>query len=149
MRGTQWDRVASSTPNNKLAAVIRDGGKGDPDVFSERVQNKGFSLTPYVLRSHHSIQKQSKISGRSFVNYTGLALGRLTVLGVIDKEKNGLSNKDCNGLRWSVKCKCGTYSIFKTKTIRMALGNKPRNKCSRCDHNEWIAMGAPLRKGEL
>ena len=144
-----FDRIITSTPINKTSAIIRDG-RGEEDPYAKKAENKGFRFAPYLLEKdicRHA--KKGRSRNNEFVDYTGIKLGRLTVLGIIDKKKSGLSLRESSGVRWSVKCICGSYSLFKTKTIRMALGNKPRTMCSRCEHNDWIARGAPIHGGDI
>jgi len=59
---------------------------------------------------------------------TGRKVGRFTVIGYsVWKPKS----HQPNNVRWVVKCSCGRYQIFTTKTVKR---NNPNSMCEVCHH---------------
>jgi hypothetical protein len=115
MKTMDFDRIASSAPINRDAAVAF-GGSG------EHYQPKPGSLEPIW-----DVPPKLKAPPADAPQLVGLRKGNLTVLGMwADNPLSGHIGK------WVVRCVCGNYTIRKSRALR-----NPENiddMCSHCDH---------------
>lgn len=127
MKVTAWDKVISSTPLNKDAAIARDGG--GTSWTPER------ALEPTFVRSHAPIPtKRSKETWG--IDITGMKVGKLTVLGVADFPERSQRSQAA----WVVRCVCGYYETRKAKTLRKP-GYAERAACSECHYVAELKAG--------
>lgn len=121
-----WDKIVSSAPVNKDAAVARDGSGEhfEPDMRLARLRWDAPPPTKPVPDCP---------SAKGFV---GIKFGRLTVVGLYAGE---VSKKE--GARWVVRCACGAYETRRAKAIR-----NPINAHDRCSHCEYLER---LRRREV
>lgn len=127
MKGSSWDKVVSSAPINKDAAIARDGS--GTSWTPER------TLEPTFVRSHAPIpiKRRKETWG---VDLTGMKVGKLTVLGVADFP--GRSQKSLAA--WVVRCVCGYYETRKAKTLRKP-GYADKAACSECHYVAELKAG--------
>lgn len=120
---TAWDRVITSTPLNKDAAVARDG--------------KGETYTPRISPTTHRWEgppQLKRIDPAILASTAGFApgkrFGRLLVLGVWAG-----SNPKKNSV-WVCRCDCGAYEGHKARAL--GLGNVDR--CDVCRDLQRLQM---------
>lgn len=121
MKTTSWDRIVSSAPLNKDAALARDG-RGENYEPNCRI-NPG---------SAHSDTPLPTIRfGGGGENLTNVKFGRMTVIGVAkDTRQND------RGRAWVVRCACGNYEHRRTKAIRNTAN--ANDCCTKCRHLEYL-----------
>jgi hypothetical protein len=125
MKITAWDKVISSSPLNKDAAIARDGG--GTSWTPERALESSF------VRSHAPMpMKAPDHTWR--INLTGTKVGKLTVLGVADFPARK------SGAAWVVRCVCGYYETRKAKTLRDPVYAE-RAACSECEYVAELKAG--------
>lgn len=99
------DRIFSSSPMNKTAALVT--GKGEHYVSKKK-----------IVTSHHANPIPTRKAPQ--VDLTGLRVGRLTVKGLSrDTPK-----------RWVVRCDCGMFSLRTARAIRNP--NNGTDCCEEC-----------------
>lgn len=121
MRTTDWDRIVTSAPLNRDAAVARDAC--------------GVAYTPAIADDDNVIRSDTPLPVRKpskGTDLSGKRCNRLVVQGLYAVE--GKSN------RWVVRCDCGAY-----ETRRATSLNNPAYAatamCSHCDHLEQLRRG--------
>jgi hypothetical protein len=105
------------TPVNATAARVVAKGEGFDFKQDSNVICSPLPLpiepVPYVLRNNPL-----------FVDFTGVKIGRLTVIGV-SSEKAG------KHVRWVCKCICGNYCYRRTKTLKVPT-DQLIQACQQC-----------------
>lgn len=127
MKGSSWDKVVSSAPINKDAAIARDGG--GTSWTPERALEASF------VRSHAPIPIKPR-KATWMLDLTGLKVGKLTVLGVADFP----NRSERSPAAWVVRCVCGYYETRKAKTLRKP-GYAERAACSECHYVAELKAG--------
>lgn len=129
MRGMDFDRIASSAPLDKTAATVTGAG----EAFVPRV-----ALTDYF----HDMPETKPIlpehrQSRCFVDFTGVVVGRLTVIAMAKKE--GKASK----ASWVCRCKCGGFCRRTARAIKDGLDGDPNfvGMCGLCSYNKSLASG--------
>lgn len=109
---TNFDRILTSTPLNKTAAVVARG--------------KGVHWTPELKggHAHYDAPKPVLPFPDPAKDLTGTTLGRLKVIGYVGTTPGSGGN---SGPRWLVRCQCGRYEERRTKAIK-----NPANWVDRC-----------------
>lgn len=125
MKTVAWDKVISSAPLNKDAAIARDGGGTSWEP--EKKPHSAF------IRSHAPIPVKPR-DRTWMVDLTGLKVGKLTVLGVADFPGRKQT------AAWVVRCVCGYYETRKAKTLRCPTYAE-RAACSECDYVAQLKAG--------
>lgn len=125
MKTVAWDKVISSAPLNKDAAIARDGGGAS---WAPEKQ-----LESSFVRSHAPIPVKPR-DHTWMVDLTGLKVGKLTVLGVADfADRKGPA-------AWVVRCVCGYYETRKAKTLRKP-SYAEQAACSECHYVAELKAG--------
>jgi hypothetical protein len=101
-----YDRLASSAPVNRGAAVARDGG------------GEHFDVSTTV--SHWKAPPPTKPAPNGVPDLTGNVVGRLRVIGYLNSHPR-------RGAAWLVRCSCGDYEYRRSKSIL-----NPSNTLDRC-----------------
>ncbi len=130
MRGMDFDRLATLAPVNKSAATVA-GARSQGFTPSKQIMDVLDDCPP--LRPIEDFARFAV----DFVNYTGLSVGRLTVIGVAEKTSGQSSG-------WVLRCKCGRFCTRKTKAVRlMAEGiDNPRHRmCGQCQYTVELREG--------
>jgi hypothetical protein len=125
MKTIDYDRLASSSPLNKDAALARDGRGEHYDADAYRGDNAQCWDAPPAM-----VAVPPAVAG-----LVGVKVGRLTVLGLRPTKPTGKRPAS-----WVVRCVCGTYT---TRTAR-AIKN-PANvndMCARCDRTRILRWRA-------
>lgn len=105
MRTTEWDRVVSSAPLNKQAAVVRDGSGEQPSCGKKITQvhsRDGLPTAPVPYGTE---------------NLIGRKRGRLTVLGFYAKQVGSKNQRDKKGALWVCRCVCGAQLTRRRKSL--------------------------------
>lgn len=140
MKTTEWDRIVTSTPLNREAAVVRDGS-GDGATRVANIQ--GVYDAPFLTMPCPS----------RFDDQTGKRLGRLTVIGFVDNKQTN-SGKNCPA-RWLCKCVCGRYTTRKVASLYNALHAAQSKEnyhvfaCAECATEQRIRNGKHAKKRPL
>lgn len=122
-----WDRVITSSPINADAAKAASGGGEQPREFKS--SSSLTSRTPLPMLA----------SITSGIDYTGHKRGRLTVVGLLDKRKAGVSGE---GGRWVVRCACGLYEV--RRAAFLLRGDEADCMCSVCRNRRRMLNGFGL-----
>lgn len=120
MRTTDWDRVMTSAPQSKQAAVVRDGQ--GTDNGEDKDYGLATTIAPPPLRP---VPPDTE-------DWTGRVVGRLRVIGLIKKRKGERSSKKA---AWCVKCVCGLYCRRTTKALRASAATS--SGCERCNEEAY------------
>ena len=110
--------IYARTPINKTAAIVI--GRGfyyEPN----KIVLTNDSDMPIATRPFTKVELRNK----SFIDLTGVRVGRFIVIGVSKDFKGG----------WVVRCDCGMYSTRKAKAIK-----NPENVQDRCEHCRHLAF---------
>ena len=123
-----FERIAASAPVNKTAALQVSRG----ETWTPRVQILDWYENPPPMKPLPDGHKDDPY----FVDFTGREFGRLTVLGLWDKEANWRAS-------WVCRCKCGYYCTRSSKSLKVAArgGNTFLPMCGRCDYQTKLAGG--------
>ncbi len=123
-----FERLAASAPVNGTAARQLARGEGwNPavqlcDHYPDQPALK--PITPLMARQ------------AGFVNFTGREIGRLKVMGLMDKAGGGPAS-------WVCRCKCGAFCTRTSKSLRVGErgGNSFVPMCGRCDYQAKLSQG--------
>ncbi len=115
-----WDRLVTSTPVNKAAALARDGHAAEEWCVPAGKLNTTYSHTPLPTHRPHGLLPEDDLMGRVF--------GRLTVLGLSKDVKNS----------WVVRCACGAFETRKAKSLKSATSP---DRCSACEYTRALVSG--------
>lgn len=128
---SHYDKIAASAPINKNAAVsTARGSEWRPTVALQDWYDDPLPLRP--LDAGHRRNPE-------FVDFTGISVGRLTVLGLVDKGETSENTP----ASWLCRCKCGCYTTRKSKSLRIGIagGNSFVGMCGRCYYQNKLASG--------
>ncbi len=128
-----YDKIAASAPINKTAALSTARGS----EWTPATRRTDWYPEPLPLQTVD--ERRSKARNPEFVDFTGVEIGRLVVIGLVDKgEMNGKRPSS-----WLCKCKCGCYCTRTSKSLRVGLagGNSFIPMCGRCDYQGKLARG--------
>ena len=118
-------------PINRQAAIVT--GKGASFDPQKKIQTKD-SDTPIPFRWPNPIE----IINQYFIDLTGRKFGRFTVLGVYAEARTKI------GLRWVVRCVCGTYSVRAGKAIKNK--NNAHDRCEQCRYLAYMKRDDHFRR---
>ncbi len=117
-----WDKVAASKPVNRQTALSNAGG-----LHNERK----IKQTPIKSWDDHPHTLRAPMPGA--VDLRGRVVGRLTVIGLLDRHKSGFSDRKGNPsnkpAKWLVRCACSRFEHRTAKAIC-----SPENAHDRCEH---------------
>lgn len=133
MRGMDFDRIASSAPLDKTAATVTGAG----EAFVPRIQIQDYLADMPPIKP---ITRDQRVNPE-FVDFTGVVIGRVTVIGIQAKSSKG------NGAFWILRCKCGAYCKRSAKSLKAATAGSPDfvSMCGMCAYNQRLASGKPPR----
>lgn len=111
-----WDAILASTPLNRTAGVVT--GSSASNFTSEVPLPSNFWPDVPAMR-------KVPLNG---VDLTGLKVGRLTVVGLLDRSAKG------NGALWVCRCACGAYTGRKAKGLQAGAieHHPPSYMCEQC-----------------
>lgn len=126
---SQFSKILTSSPVNRQAALVADGGgetwkpnyKGNPHA---RKWDAPPACVPIPTEP---------AALRTFQDFTGHKIGRLTVVGFLGKV-----NPKTKAL-WLVKCACGTYETRGSKALKGGMIG--RDYCEDCRYLERVKRG--------
>lgn len=121
---TIFDKLAASAPIDRSAALTM--ARGDGYVPAVKVTCEHWSAPPPMRPVAHA--------GPEFSDLTGVAYGRLKVIGVIDRPAGATGS-----IRWVVRCACGDYEVRTSKAIKRAT---PEDRCTICRHAAFLQRTA-------
>lgn len=127
---TVWDRILTSTPINREAALHLSKGDGTDEL---QQQLNVFEIRP---------PEMPKPNDPNFVDFEGTKLGRLTILGYAGagKHSNGKAHK--KGALWNARCSCSRFMQIRSKTIKDTIAGKcDTDRCQDCRHLRRIQLG--------
>jgi hypothetical protein len=122
---TDFDRIAASAPLNAQAGASASHGTH----YAFETTRLTFDTCPPLLPRAQLITSRGATDKP---DYTGQVIGRLTVLGVMQKpggRKKWIA-------RWVCRCTCGTFNAIKTKHMGEGI-----DRCDACTQ-------AALMRGE-
>jgi hypothetical protein len=126
---SSFDRIAASAPLNATAARVTS--KGEHYESLKRITQLHWDAPPKMREVTATDLEQT-----SFTDLRGRQFGRLTVLGILAREKTGSTKPNV----WVVKCVCGDYESRTGKAIR-----NPANSDDCCQKCRQVAY---LRRRE-
>ena len=121
-----WDRILSSAPLNRTAAV-GTGGSDEPAGFRKEI------VDPYLQDGPHPTRKPQ--AHPEFRDLTGKRFGRFAVLGL-----SNMKSTASGGSMWSVRCDCSRYTLRRIRSLE----NGGAQMCAECDHAERVKRGEGL-----
>ncbi|MEG5932476.1 hypothetical protein UXN85_20635 [Enterobacter hormaechei] len=110
------------TPVNKVAARVM--AKGEHFITSKRMASQGDSDFPLPMLEEWQLDAGRKTQADLMV---GKKVGRFTVLGIAVHQPSN----SAGGLRFVLRCSCGTYTYRRSKAIRNPA-NMYVDCCERC-----------------
>lgn len=129
-----FDRLATSAPLNRQAAQDYNatGDGWAPERKANVIRFDGPPPLAPITASHRR--------NPSFVDQTGRRVGRLVVLGRIDRDAAGIVNRDDRGAAWAVRCNCGAYEYRRAKKLKTYTADG-FHMCSDCSYVEDLKAG--------
>ncbi len=126
---TDFDTVAPLQPLDEVAGRVTSKGEHfDFEMSSGQVH----ASVPLPVRRVERLDKCKP----NFRDFTGVRVGRLTVLGI-----STIKVKD--RMRWVVKCLCGSYEVRKARSLTRYIDglnlNEPR--CAWCEKTVQLQNG--------
>ncbi|MCS0459517.1 hypothetical protein [Rhizobium favelukesii] len=116
------DAVAPLLPGDKVAGRV--AARGEHFEFTPAQSTKVHSPDPILSRR----PTESEFALPSFVDLTGVKIGRLTVLGI------AVDVITSTGQRWVVRCVCGSYEVRRARYLKAcAAGSNPGDDEPMCD----------------
>lgn len=110
MRVTDWDRVITSAPLDRTAAIVRDQCEG------EVVEVKDFDGPPAPARrwSERPPLASRATSSPQNTCHDGRQFGRLTIIGTMSGSRGAGKGR---GPILVCQCECGTYEGYRIHTL--------------------------------
>lgn len=121
-----YDRIAASAPVNATAAKVTGrGSEWNPAIALQ----DWYPDQPPTMRARGD--------GPQFVDYTGVKVGRLVVVGMMVKESTNRKSS------WVCRCTCGCFCTRTSKSLKVGLagGNTFFPECGRCDYQHRLQRG--------
>lgn len=133
IRTVDFDRLASSTPLNKQAAVDYNATGEQPSC---KASGGHVLLAPPRMRPVPTVS--------TFVDLTGRRFGSLAVIGLkaIEPEDGKWAET-----RWVCRCTCGNYTLRRADK----LSKKPADadeRCPECDQKRRVLESAGSKKAD-
>jgi hypothetical protein len=107
MRTTDFDAIATAAPLNREASTVRDGS-GDQWTPTIPATVLHWRDLP-ALRPPQSLSLQGR---QALADMQGTRFGRLTVIGLLDKEHSSAP------ATWVCRCVCGAYEGRRMKALQ-------------------------------
>lgn len=120
-RTVDYDRLVSSAPVNRQAALTRDGRGFDLGYAEPELENHWTAPPPPERMPSRDLPR---LEGRTFG--AGMRVVRY-------------HSKRSNGARWLVRCACGDYELRATQAIQTAQADHACQRCNLTRHMRWAA----------
>lgn len=135
LRSIDWDSVAPLNPFDRTASMVTGKGESFALVLDP---GKLHQQTPIPFRPLRKQERQNP----EFVDFTGMRVGRLTVLGLAVAVKGSRKT----GVAWVVRCVCGAYEIRRGRYLKACAAGKKKNGdrepcCDWCDKTHRLKAG--------
>lgn len=125
MMGVNYDRIISSVPLDRTAAVATSqGGCNDEEDIGSRSKCVVHSAYPLPTRQPWFVELRNP----SFRDLAGGKFGHFTVIGIFDRGKRGR-------MVWVVRCVCGRYEVRTKRALTNPLAEG--DKCEECLRTEY------------
>jgi hypothetical protein len=143
--GDVLDKVFASEPVDRVARRVTqqpaDEEAPSPppprkNPYADYTPNNWAECPPLSSLTKADLAKLRK--GGTFINFTGMRLGKLRVIGL--GAFRSTSQSGSKPTRWVVRCDCGYYEHRRTRTLRIALESRGADTgcCQRCQQTEWL-----------
>lgn len=129
MRTVNYDRLATSTPIDKAAALARDGRTGVPTPEPPPFANHWDAPPPPERAPPRDLPR---LEGRTF----GVGMRVVRYHG-----------RRSNGARWLVRCACGAYELRATNSILAAEADHACEACNWSRRVRWHAADGHRHAG--
>ena len=116
-------RPLNDIPVNRTAALVMGKGYEFSPSLPETVRDQE---QEFAIKKHWD---WSSNKSRGFIDFTGLRIGRLKVIGLARDYKK----------RWVVRCSCSAYTLRTAKALKNT-GNSDYMMCESCrylEHLKW------------
>lgn len=121
-RTTDFDRLSTSAPMNRAAALARDGGGTHFTPRAGKVNSARWAAPPEMRPVPADMH-----------DFTGRVFDRFTVIGL-----SAMTGK--TGPRWVLRCTCGYYENRRNRLLVEGTG-RAITMCSECDYLEELKAG--------
>ncbi len=118
---SSWDRVLTSVPINKQAAMGSARGEHWEPMFDDV---HGRSDLPLPMKEYRGPPEK---------NLVGTVMGRITIVGYSHSTKKW-------GSKWVGRCTCGTYELRRRASIERNAD--PDHACMRCERSKVLSKRA-------
>lgn len=136
-----WDAILASVPSNATAGrVVSSGVHFDPQPEKPGAFRAHEWDVPPPLKSITALRRRYP----EFVDYTGLRLGRLVVLGVAVESMD--NNKGRKGAMWVCRCACGRYVGRRRHSLKNPVATASCDGCHYTRHLREVTEGDGARR---
>lgn len=124
---TSFDRIASSVPLNRTAAVVT--GKGESWTPAVVLEDYFEDMPPLAAKVENDSPE--------YRDFTGFKTGRLTVFGRMAKDNPKASTS------WVCRCVCGGFCTRSTKAMKAAEAGAGNfvDRCGKCHYERRLRSG--------
>jgi len=122
-----WDRIITSSPVNKTAALqAAPGEHWEPAVSIMNHYAEPPTMKPVT---------QCMLTD-NFTDFTGRKFGRLTVLGLMQKASKNTKAS------WVCRCTCGDYCTKTARNLKASTNGGDNFMCGRCNYLQKLRREA-------
>jgi hypothetical protein len=125
----RWATLAASAPVNRDAAT---GAFGGGAAYAE----PGNIMSEWHWPSPPPLARVT----RGGIDLTGLRVGRLHVIGLLQRDNNRQPGV------WVCRCTCGDYCGRKAKALRNPDAKPETMMCQRCEHTQRIQFHGTISR---
>lgn len=113
MKTTDWDKLASSSPIDRLAALSSIFGCSTNRSTTEEE----------ILLSAQRKLSESVRGQKDFTNFVGTRSGGMTIVAYLGgrspfRDASRGSDTGTKVARWLARCSCGRYTVMKTQAVK-------------------------------